>query len=84
MCAQLTPETLESGVDADVRAHAVALGQRALTHGVADDLGQGIRPALLGRPLVRLAQRLGQGFDRRLQGRAAFAVEHPGEVEHAA
>src|SRR5207247_11026183 len=82
--AELTLQTFDRGVDGDVRPHAVAPGQRALVHGVVGDLDQGVRAPLLGCPLVAGADALRQRLDRRLQGRAAFAVEHARDVEHAA
>ena len=74
--AELTLQTFDRGVDGDVRPHAVAPGQRALVHGLVGNLDQGVRAALLGRPLIAGADALGQRLDRRLERRPALAVEH--------
>ncbi len=65
-----------------MRPHAIALGQRALVHGVQHDLGQSVRPPLLPRPLVVGSVLLAQGVNRGLECGAALKVEHAIDDEH--
>src|SRR5713101_5601856 len=77
---QLALQAFQGRGDGDVRADPMALGQLALVHGLVDDLGQGVGPALLGRPPVVLAETLGEPVDSGLERGAGFPVEDPAEV----
>ncbi len=81
---ELTLQAFQRGGDGDMWPHPIALGQRALVHGVKHDLAQGISPALARCPLVIFSMALAQRVDRRLERGSSDWVEHAIDDEHGA
>src|SRR4029077_14281427 len=67
----------------DVRSHPMAPRQRALVHGVVDELADGVVHTLGMDALVVRTSSLGKGLQRRLQRRTTLGVEDAVDGKHA-